>query len=278
MARNLLQESPIETVMASLFSTSAANRASTLAGRHAVQPLGAGQIEEGLVDRQRLDQRRQREHHLADLAADPRIFFHVGPDHSGVRAQPQRLEHRHGRSHPEGAGDVAGRGDDAALAAADDHRLGGKRRIVALLDRGVEGVAIDMGDGERAEFVVAQQARRAAGAAARPTAARRRQGSRGRSRGSSRQIALPLAAERAAGPRDLGRIDSRAVGKRDQEISSPSICSSTPARKPGSRAAARICSGPVRSRRGKRLEPFRLLGDEGKRLNRQHFRRFRALA
>ncbi len=44
------------------------------------------------------------------------------------------------------AGDVAGGGDDAALAAADDDRLVGKLRIVALLDRRIEGVAIDMGE------------------------------------------------------------------------------------------------------------------------------------
>jgi hypothetical protein len=126
-----------------------------LGGRQTVQPLGARQIEKRLVDRERLDQRGQCQHQLPDLAADARIFVHVRPDHARMRAQPKRLEHRHCRSHPEGSGDVAGRGDNAAPSAADDHRLGGKRGIVALLDRGVEGVAIDVGDGKPRQFVMA---------------------------------------------------------------------------------------------------------------------------
>ena len=44
---------------------------------HAVDPLGAGEVQEGFVDRQRLDQRRQRLHRLPDLATDADIFRHV---------------------------------------------------------------------------------------------------------------------------------------------------------------------------------------------------------
>ena len=132
-----------------------------------MQPLGAGKVEERFVDRQRLDQRRQGQHQLANLAADAGILFHVGADDAGVRTQPQRLEHRHRRLHAEGAGDVAGRGDDAAAAAADDDRLGDQGGIVAFLDRGVEGVAVDVGDRELCEFRMPQQSRRAASAAAR---------------------------------------------------------------------------------------------------------------
>ena len=78
---------------------------------------------------------------------------------------------------PIGAGDVAGGRDDAALAAADDHRLVAQGRIVALLDGGEEGVAIDMGDGERVALGVAQQARGAAvrGSAGAPAPASRSQ-------------------------------------------------------------------------------------------------------
>jgi len=46
-----------------------------------VDALGAGKVEKCLVDRQRLDQRRQRLHGVAHLAADPDVFCHVGPDH-----------------------------------------------------------------------------------------------------------------------------------------------------------------------------------------------------
>ena len=90
--------------------------------------LGAGKIEKGFVDRQRLHQRRQRLHGMAHFAADPHIFRHVRRDHDRGRAQRQRLEHRHGRAHAEGAGDVAGGRHHAALAAADDHGLVGDAR------------------------------------------------------------------------------------------------------------------------------------------------------
>ena len=42
-----------------------------------VQPLGAGEVHERLVDRERLDLRRQFEHQLAHLAADAHVFRHV---------------------------------------------------------------------------------------------------------------------------------------------------------------------------------------------------------
>jgi hypothetical protein len=41
-------------------------------------------------------------------------------------------------------GDVAAGGDNAAFAPADDHRLVGKVRIVALFDRCIKRVAIHM--------------------------------------------------------------------------------------------------------------------------------------
>ena len=166
LARNLLQDSPTDTVMPISRSTCRGEPRQHLGGDHAVQPLGAGQIEERLVDRQRLDQRRQRQHRVAHLAADPDVFRHVGPHHRGLRAQRQRLEHRHRRAHPIGAGDVAGRRHHAALAAADDHRAVGDLRIVALLDGGVERVAVDMRQRQRRQRAVPDQARRAAGAAA----------------------------------------------------------------------------------------------------------------
>ena len=111
-----------------------------------------------------------------------------GRTHDRVRAEPARLEHRHRRAHAEGARDVAGGGHHAALAAADDQRLVGERRVVALLDRCVERVAIDMRDGERLQFGVAQDARRAAGRAARGVARRRARQSRQKRRhhGTSR--------------------------------------------------------------------------------------------
>ena len=56
--------------------------------------------------------------------AHPLVLGHVGRDHGGVRAQLQRLEHRHGRAGAELARDVAGGRHHAAPAGvADDHRL-----------------------------------------------------------------------------------------------------------------------------------------------------------
>ena len=81
LARNLLQESPTETVMPISRSTSRAKRASTFAGDHAVHPFGAGQSRKASSIDERLDQRRQRLHSVAHLAADADIFRHVGRDH-----------------------------------------------------------------------------------------------------------------------------------------------------------------------------------------------------
>jgi len=96
---------------------------------------------------------------MAHLAADPDVFGHVGPDHDGVGAQRQRLEHRHRRAHAKGAGDVAGRRYHAALAAADDDRSVCDLRIIAFLDGGVERVAIDVGERQRRQRVMPNQPR-----------------------------------------------------------------------------------------------------------------------
>ena len=125
-------------------STSRANSRKHQRRRLPVQPLGAGEVEECLVDRKRLDQRRQRLHHGPHLAADAHIFLHVRRDHDRLGAGFQRLEHRHRRANALDAGDVAGRRHDAALAAADDHGPVLQFRIVALFDSRIEGVAVDM--------------------------------------------------------------------------------------------------------------------------------------
>jgi hypothetical protein len=52
------------------------------------------------------------------------------------------------------------------LASADDHRFVRERWIVAFLDRGIEGVAVDMSDRKRVEFRMPQQTRLAARRAA----------------------------------------------------------------------------------------------------------------
>ena len=62
-------------------------RASVTAGGAACSALGAGKVEEGLVDRKRLDGGRQRQHQFAHLAPDARVFRHVGRDHRRRRGR-----------------------------------------------------------------------------------------------------------------------------------------------------------------------------------------------
>ena len=132
-----------------------------------MQPLGAGEVHERFVDRHRLDQRREVAHERADLARHAGIFLHVRRHIGGVRAELARLEDRHGGADAKGARHIAAGEHHAALAPADDDRLVGERGVVALFDGGVEGVAVDMGDRQRKQVLVAQQARGAAGRAAR---------------------------------------------------------------------------------------------------------------
>ena len=92
LARNLLQDSPIETVMPSFRSTSAAKRASTLAGGRPCsrsvpeRSRNASSIESGSTSGV------SASISCAHLAADARIFLHVGPDdawHAGTAAAPR---------------------------------------------------------------------------------------------------------------------------------------------------------------------------------------------
>ncbi len=154
-----LAASPMDTVTPTVASTSRANRASTTAGGAPCSACGAGQIKHRLVDRQRLQQRRQRRHHGADLPSDCDVFGEVRPDHHRVGTRLQRLEHRHRAAHAINPGDVAGGGDHAAHAAADDDRPCRKLRPVALLHAGVERVAIDMRDGQVEQLGMPHDAR-----------------------------------------------------------------------------------------------------------------------
>lgn len=64
--------------------------------------------------------------------------------------------------HAEGARLIGARGYDSATPASNDERLTRQRRIVALLDGGIERVAVEVGDGEIVEFGMGDDARRAA--------------------------------------------------------------------------------------------------------------------
>ena len=131
-------------------------------GTAMVEPGGAGEIEEGLIDRERLDEGRGLEHEPAHFPADGLVLAHVGPDDGRLRAKLERLEHRHGRAHAIDARDIAGGRDHAALPAADDDRLVAQLRVVALLHAGIEGIAVDVRDREQIELGVGEDSGRGA--------------------------------------------------------------------------------------------------------------------
>ena len=109
MARNLLAESPIETVMPSSRSTSSAKRASTLAALMPcsrsvpVRSRKASSIDSGSTSGVSVNMAR------AHGAAGLGVFAHVRADNHRLRAAPQRLEHRHGRADAVGARHITSR-------------------------------------------------------------------------------------------------------------------------------------------------------------------------
>ena len=154
LASSRFGASPIETVTPTSLLDLAGEPRQHQRRRPAVQRRGAGQVEHRLVDRQRLHERRQPPHQRPDLPRHRDVFGEIRADHHRVRAGFQRLEHRHGAAHAVDPRDIAGRRHHPAHAAADDHRPRRQLRPVALLHAGVEGVAIDMRDGEREQLGV----------------------------------------------------------------------------------------------------------------------------
>ena len=75
MARNLLWLSPTETVTPISRLDALLEAGEGDGRRRLMQPLGAGQVEERLVDRQRLDGRRQRQHQRRAPRAPTRAYF-----------------------------------------------------------------------------------------------------------------------------------------------------------------------------------------------------------
>ena len=82
-------------------------------------PPQPADVEEGLVDREALDQRRGVVEHLEHGLAGLGVGREAGRHHDGVRAQRAGLAAAHGGAHAAGLGLVAGGQHDAA---ADDHR------------------------------------------------------------------------------------------------------------------------------------------------------------
>jgi hypothetical protein len=147
LAMNFTREMPTEQVR---WVSAVHGGADRLGGgaRRAPQALGAGEVEEGLVDREALDQRGEALEDREDLARDLAVGVVPRREHDGVRAHAQGVGHRLGGAAAEAAGLVAGGRDHAAVAtAADEHREAAQLGSVADLDRGEEGVHVDVQDG-----------------------------------------------------------------------------------------------------------------------------------
>jgi hypothetical protein len=103
--------------------------------------LGAGYVEERLVDRDLLHERGGVVTDVHDPVAEIEVSVEVPVDDDCLWAAGQ------GRSHPHRGGDAVGpslvRGSQND-AAPDDDRLSSQRRIEQLLDRGVERVEINV--------------------------------------------------------------------------------------------------------------------------------------
>ena len=149
-ATNLHEAMPAEAGRPTSAAISRAEPAGDL-GRWPEERLRGGHVQERLVERERLDERRvafeDGEHLLAGLGVGREARRH----HDRLGRQPQRPRHRHGAPDAEGAHLVARGQHHAALrVAADDDRPAAQLGPVALLDGRVEGVHVHVEDGAHA--------------------------------------------------------------------------------------------------------------------------------
>ena len=110
-----------------------------------------GDVGEGLVDRDALDQGREVVEDRHRRVAEPRVLLEVAADEDELRAELAGPASRHAAAHAERLGLV---GRCQHHAAADRDRLAAQGRIEQLLDRRVEGVEIGVEDGGKHEMNV----------------------------------------------------------------------------------------------------------------------------
>ncbi len=115
-------------------------------GGPAVQQ-GRGHVEAGLVQRQRLDQRRVAGEDGMHLPRHRLIDLEARPDEHQPGAAPPGGDGGHGRMHPKSPRLVAGGRHHAALArAAHGQRHAAQAWVVALLHGSVERIHVDVDD------------------------------------------------------------------------------------------------------------------------------------
>ena len=113
LAASFTSAMPAET--ASPHSSRTARLMATAMSRPgAVEGAAAGHVQEGLVQRQRLDQRRVPAVDAEDVLRDPAVALEARREEDALRAQPARPGGRHGGAHAEPPGLVARRAHHAA--------------------------------------------------------------------------------------------------------------------------------------------------------------------
>jgi hypothetical protein len=116
--------------------------------RRAEERLAPGDVEERLVDRDLLEQRREPPQDLHDAPALAAVLRAVDGEEGAARAERGRRPERHRGMDAEGTGLVAGsRHHPAGLRVApDDDRPAAQLGPVALLHRREERVEVDVED------------------------------------------------------------------------------------------------------------------------------------
>jgi len=117
-------------------------------GRSVAEERAArGHVEEGLVQREPLDERRVAAEDLEHVGADLGVARAPRRHDDRLGASPEGLGHGHRGAGAPRAGRVRRRGDHAAARrAADQHGLAAEARVVELFDRREEGVHVDVED------------------------------------------------------------------------------------------------------------------------------------
>ena len=113
-------------------------------GRRAREPPDPAHVEERLVDRQPLDERRGVLEDLEDRLARLDVRRHAGLDDDRVRAEPAGAGDAHRGAHAARLRLVAGREHHPVT---DDHRPSTQTRIVSLLNGSEECVDVGVRDG-----------------------------------------------------------------------------------------------------------------------------------
>ena len=146
LARNLLGATPADAVSCRCLVYFLSYCLRRRGGR-GLRRLGFGDIKISLVQRQRFNQVGVAQENFAHAFRCGAVPSEIRSDENRIRAQTRRAQCRHGRANSERACLVRGRAHyRARTAPGDDDGFAAQRRIVALLDRSVKRIHVDVDD------------------------------------------------------------------------------------------------------------------------------------